>query len=88
MDNWADLAQLGFAAVMALMLLATIRELIPKLLEIIRQNAEAMQKMASAIESNTEGLARVAQVISAIEVRLARLEEQHSRNGRTEVSRG
>ncbi len=87
MDNWADLAQLGFAAMMALMLLATIRELIPRLLQIIEQNAGAMQQMAEAIKTNTATLDRLTQAMGEVEGRLIRLEEQHSRNGRGEMAR-
>jgi hypothetical protein len=74
MDNIADIAQLGFAAVMAVMLLATIRELLPRLLTIIEQNAAAMQRMAAALE-------RVVATTENVDRRLLSLEEQHRKEG-------
>ncbi len=78
-DNVMDLAQFGFAAVMAWMLWTFIRNLFPQLLEIIARNSEAMERVAGAVDSNTKSVEGLRDVVAGIDTRLVRLEERQGK---------
>jgi len=73
----ASIAQFGFTAVAAWMLWVFIRDLVPRLLEIIRQNAEALQRMAVLVEETMRSGEKTRTMMGDVSTRLARLEEQH-----------
>ena len=71
------LANFGFAAVAFWMVWLAYKEIQPKLLEIIRQNAEAMQRVAGALEQLTRGQDSMQVRLGRLDDRLLLLEEQH-----------
>lgn len=76
-NELTTLAQFGFAAVAFWMVWVAYREVQPKLLEIIRQNAEAMQRVAGALEQLTKSQDAMHAQLGRLDDRLLLLEEQH-----------
>lgn len=75
-----DVAQFGFAAIAAAALWLFIKELIPRLLDIIKQNSEAMERVANVVETVSQQQQRNVSVMSDVASRLSVLEE-HQKYG-------
>lgn len=70
----AVVAQFGFAVGMALLLWFFIQKTFPQILEVVRQNADAMRGLKGAIENNTLTVERVSVSVASQEQRIRRLE--------------
>lgn len=77
--DMATLAQFGFAAVAFWAVWLSYRDVQPKLMDIVRQNAEAMQRMASAMEQMTHSIDGLQSRLNRLDNGVLRLEEQHKR---------
>jgi hypothetical protein len=75
MAGLTEMAQLGFAALMAVLLLALVRELVPKMLAVIEANTRAMEQSAEATRGNTHALEKIEGVMGRLDSRLVRVDE-------------
>lgn len=73
------IAQFGFAAVAFWAVWLSYRDVQPRLMDIVRQNAEAMQRMASAMEQMTHAIDGLQGRLNRVDDGILRLEEQHKR---------
>ena len=73
------IAQFGFAAVVAITLLTNYLHLIPKLLDTIGQNSQALEKIASALAGNTKSLDELRGATDDIKERIIHLEDWRRR---------
>jgi hypothetical protein len=75
------IAQFGFPAVMLYLVWTQYTRVQPTLMEVLGQNAAAMQAMARALDTNTQSLERLTTCMTGVQERLGRLEEQHKMEG-------
>jgi hypothetical protein len=81
------LAQFGFSAVAFYLVWMAYKELQPRLMDIIQQNAEALARVAGAMEQVVKGQDEMAIRMGRIDDRLLILEEQHKRVGECPLER-
>lgn len=73
------LAQFGFPAVMAGLLLVAYRDLSPKLIKALEETATANSRIATALENNSRMIQHLADTVGWLEKRLIQIEAERVR---------
>lgn len=73
MTDVAQLSQLGFAALMAILLWGAYRGLVSRLLEILNQNSLTLERITQAVEANTRATERLSIICADLDQRLTAL---------------